>query len=106
MEAFAIKERGKGKEAEMIRVHVFIEGRVQAIFYRVWAQRQAQSLGLTGWVKNLSDGRVEAIFEGPKTKVEEMVKKCYKGSPPAEVKDVSLSWEKATGKFDDFEIIR
>lgn len=106
MEAFAIEERGKGKEAEMIRAHLFIEGRVQGIFYRNWTQQQAQSLGLTGWVGNLADGRVEAVFEGPKTKVKEMVKKCYKGPGSAGVENVNVDWEKATGKFDGFEIIR
>lgn len=90
----------------MIRAHVFIEGRVQGIFYRVWTQQQAKSLGLSGWARNLADGRVEAIFEGPKARVEEMVKKCHKGPGSAGVENVNVNWEKVTGKFDGFEIIR
>ncbi|MGB6881743.1 MAG: acylphosphatase [Microgenomates group bacterium] len=89
---------------KIIRAHIFIEGRVQGIFYRVWILRQAQHIGLTGWVKNLEDGRVEAVFEGPKSKVEKMVKECHKGPRLAGVKHIEVIWEKATGELDTFEI--
>jgi len=63
-----------------IRAHVYIQGRVQGVNYRGWTRKAAQNLGLTGWVKNLVDGRVEAVFEGPKRYVEEIIKKCRDGS--------------------------
>jgi len=91
-------------ETNIVRAHVFIEGRVQAVSYRYWTLRQAQGLQLTGWVKNLTDGRVEAVFEGPKTMVSEMIKKCKSGPMLAGVKHIDVSWEKATGEFKGFEI--
>lgn len=87
------------------RTHVFVEGRVQAVSYRYWVLRQAQALRLTGWVKNLEDGRVEAVFEGPKGKVEMMLEKCKKGSMLAKVKHIDVIWEKATEEFTSFEIM-
>ena len=93
-------------EEKAVRAHVFIEGRVQGVFYRVWTQDQAQKLGLNGWVRNLGDGKVEAVFEGSKDKVEKMVKKCYKGPRSAGTKHVDVNWEKATGEFGTFEIAK
>ena len=72
----------------MIETHVFISGLVQGVFYRAWTQRTAQSLGLSGWVKNLPDGRVEAVFVGEKDKVERMIELCYQGSPVSSVEKV------------------
>lgn len=87
-----------------IRAHLFIEGRVQGVFFRVWTRNTAESLGLTGWVKNLANGRVEAVIEGSKDKVEEMIEKCGEGSRIAKVEHLDVIWEKATGEFDTFEI--
>ncbi|OGM22208.1 acylphosphatase [Candidatus Woesebacteria bacterium RIFCSPLOWO2_01_FULL_39_21] len=87
-----------------VRAHLFIQGRVQAVSYRFWTQRSAQSLEFTGWIKNLDDGRVEAVFEGPKEKVEEMVEKCKKGPRFSNVEHIDVIWEKATGEFEEFEI--
>ncbi len=92
-------------EGKIVRAHVFIEGRVQGVFYRDWTLRQAQGLRLTGWVRNLADGRVEAVFEGPKEKIEKMIQKCRSGPMLAGVKHMDVSWEKATGEFEDFEIL-
>ena len=88
------------------RAHVFIKGAVQGVFYRVWVHTQAERLGLTGWVKNLTDGRVEAVFEGPKDKIEEIISKCKIGPSVAEVKQVDIKWEKATKEHAGFEIER
>lgn len=88
------------------RAHVFIKGRVQGVFYRVWVHTQAERLGLTGWVKNLTDGRVEAVFEGPKDKIEEIIDKCKIGSGVAGVKHIDIKWEKTTGEYTGFEIER
>lgn len=89
---------------EIVRAHIFIEGRVQGVFYRAWTRDEAEKLGFTGWVKNLVDGRVEAVFEGPKEKVKEMVKKCREGSRVAKVEHLDVIWEDATGEFEGFEI--
>ncbi|NOZ59153.1 MAG: acylphosphatase, partial [Euryarchaeota archaeon] len=65
--------------------HVFISGRVQGVFYREYTRRKAQELGVKGWVRNLPDGRVEAVFEGEDRAVDEMVRWCWEGSPYASV---------------------
>ncbi len=91
---------------KIVRAHVLIKGKVQGVFYRVWTFKQAQSLGLAGWVKNLKDKKVEAVFEGPKEKVEEMIEKCKEGPRPSNVKHLKVSWEKASGEFSSFEILR
>jgi len=93
-------------ENRTVRAHVFIEGRVQGVFYRVWTREQARKLDLVGWIRNLEDGRVEAVFEGSRNKVEEMIKKCREGPRLAGTKHIDVSWEKATGEFAGFEIIR
>jgi len=93
-------------EDKTVKAHVFIEGMVQGIFYRMWTREQAQKLGLAGWVRNLEDGRVEAVFEGPKDKIEKMVKKCHKGPQLAGIEHIDVNCEEATGEFSTFEITR
>ncbi len=88
----------------MKRVHVFISGKVQGVFYRAYTQDEAKKLGVNGWVRNLPDGRVEAVFEGVDEAVDEMVKWCYKGSPASKVEKVEVIEEPYTGEFKDFEI--
>jgi acylphosphatase len=89
-----------------VRVHVFIEGKVQGVFYRSWARDTAQRLGLTGWVKNLEDGRVEAVFEGSKGKVDEIIKQCREGSREADVAHIDVNMEDASGELVGFEVRR
>ena len=91
---------------ENIRAHVFIKGRVQGVFYRDWTAQKARALGLVGWVKNLEDGRVEAVFEGTKQKVNEVIENCREGSVLAKVEHVDALWEGATGEFSSFEIAK
>lgn len=83
--------------------HVFVKGMVQGVFYRSWTEQTARQLGLKGWVKNLPDGRVEALFEGEKSKVEKMVGLCRKGPPHAKVEDVEVKKEPCSG-FERFEV--
>lgn len=90
--------------SKIVRAHVFIEGRVQGVFYRDWTKKTADSLGINGWVINLADGRVETVFEGPKEKVEEMVERCREGSFAAKPSHIDVNWESATGEFKNFEI--
>jgi len=85
-----------------IRVHVLISGRVQGVFYRTSTRDIAEQYGLTGWVKNTSDGRVEAVFEGEETTIKDMIAWCYKGPRLAEVSDVSVDYKKFLGEFKEF----
>jgi len=87
-----------------VRAHVYISGKVQGVFFREYTRKKAQSLGIKGWVRNLRDGRVEAIFEGEKEKVEEMISWCHEGSPYSKVEKVEVKWEEYRGEFNDFEI--
>ena len=72
---------------------VRIEGRVQGVYYRAWTKRTARELGLDGWVRNCSDGAVEAVFSGPPAAVEEMLKLCAGGPPDAKVTAVTITDE-------------
>jgi acylphosphatase len=71
--------------------HVMVMGRVQGVGYRAWTGDQAILLGLQGWVRNRSDGSVEAVFAGPQDAVMQMIEMCHRGPPPANVKSVVVS---------------
>jgi acylphosphatase len=86
------------------RYHVWLSGRVQGVFFRANTWKQAHSLGLSGWVRNLPDGRVELVFEGKKLAAETMLNWSRTGSLPSRVDSVEVVEETATGEFDDFEI--
>ncbi|HDD46355.1 MAG TPA: acylphosphatase, partial [Candidatus Aenigmarchaeota archaeon] len=73
---------------ERVRAHVFISGDVQGVGFRSFVYNNALSLGVKGFVRNLNDGRVEAVFEGEKSKVERMIDLCRKGPLLAWVRDV------------------
>ena len=79
------------------RAHVFVSGIVQGVGYRFTTVEQANQLGLSGWVCNLPDDRVEAVFEGTKAGVEEMIRWCHKGPPAAVVKNVAVEYEEPEG---------
>ena len=74
--------------ATTITVHAIVSGRVQGVWYRAWTQKTAQALGLSGWVRNCSDGTVEALFSGPDDRVDDMLRQCRKGPMLARVDDV------------------
>jgi acylphosphatase len=92
-------------KADRRRAHVFVSGRVQGVFYRANTRETARENGVDGWVKNLEDGRVEAVFEGPEDAVEEMVEWCHTGSPAADVEGVDIEYEDPQGE-DGFRIER
>ena len=85
------------------RVHVSVSGTVQGVYYRATTRDTARDLGVDGWVTNLADGRVEAVFEGADTDVEAMVEWCHEGSPAADVDDVEVTYEEPQG-LEGFEI--
>ena len=88
------------------RVHVFISGKVQGVFFRSSTKDRADELNLTGWVRNLADGRVEAVFEGEEGNVEKMAQWCRKGPEYARVNDVEVISEQYKGEFKEFALRR
>lgn len=89
----------------MKRYHVLISGRVQGVFFRANARRKACLLGLTGWVRNLPDSCVEAVFEGEEVAAEAMREWCRTGTLPARVDRLEVKEESPTGEFTDFRIV-
>ena len=88
----------------MKRAHVFISGHVQGVFYRSNTRKRSLELGLTGWVRNLRDGRVEAIFEGEESEIQKALEWCHRGPSYASVERVEIFWEEPTGEFQTFSI--
>lgn len=88
----------------MVRAHLHISGIVQGVGYRWHARREAQGLGLTGWVRNLDDGRVEAVLQGAREQVERMIKWCYRGPEEARVSDIEVAYEEPDSEFTDFGV--
>ena len=87
-----------------VRAHVFVTGKVQGVYYRQKTMETARSLGVTGWVRNLPDGRVEAVLEGAESGVKCVIEWCEIGPPKAQVENVDTKFESYTGKFSDFTI--
>lgn len=90
----------------MVRVHILVQGSVQGVFFRQTMRDVAERLGATGWVKNLPDGRVEAVAEGEKGKIEELISWCRKGPPMSKVSKVDATFEPYTGEYSVYKIIR
>lgn len=88
---------------DRVRAHAFVSGTVQGVYYRATTRETAREVGVDGWVRNLDDGRVEAVFEGDRASVEEMVDFCHEGSPAATVLDVEVDYEEPRD-LDGFEI--
>ena len=83
---------------DQTRAHAFVSGRVQGVFFRAETSRLARSRGVAGWVRNLPDGRVEAVFEGPRPAVESMVEWMRVGPRGAAVSSVEVGWEGPRGE--------
>lgn len=92
------------KSKTMKRVHIFVSGTVQGVCYRAETWRYARNLNLNGWVKNLRDGRVEAVFEGETDIVNEMIEWCKKGPVLASVTGIEVIEEPYLGNYKDFSI--
>ncbi|QZA88586.1 acylphosphatase [Salinarchaeum sp. IM2453] len=88
---------------DRVRAHVFVSGKVQGVYFRATTRDTAQNQSVDGWVKNLDDGRVEAVFEGSSDDVDTMIDFCHEGSQAARVDDVSVTYEEPEG-LDGFEI--
>jgi acylphosphatase len=86
------------------RAHVYISGQVQGVFFRSTTREHADRLGVEGWIRNTRDGRVEAVLEGNREKIGELLNFCHRGPPGASVTDVEVEWEEPTGEFSGFEV--
>lgn len=92
------------KQSKYLRAHAVIHGLVQGVWFRASTREEANRIGVNGWVRNLPDGSVEALFEGEKKKVEEIVGWCHRGPSGAQVSRVEISWEPYQGEFRHFDI--
>lgn len=86
------------------RVHIWVNGRVQGVYFRFATQGEALKHDVTGWVRNTPDGRVEAVFEGDEAAVHQMIAFCHKGPPYARVHRVDVIPETYQGEFKRFEV--
>jgi len=93
-------------DTQNVRAHVIVTGRVQGVAFRADARWAAERSGVTGWVRNRSDGSVEAVVEGGRGAVERMLAWFRRGSALARVDDVALTWEPYTGEFREFRVTR
>jgi acylphosphatase len=89
---------------EKVRAHLTISGRVQGVCYRMETKFAADRIGVFGWVRNKRDGRVEAILEGGRRQVEELIEWCRTGPPAARVHDVEIDWEPYRSAYQSFEV--
>ena len=88
------------------RVHVFVSGKVQGVFFRSSTKDMAKKLCLSGWVRNLDDGRVEAVFEGEEEAIEKMLEWCQAGPEYAKVTGIEVVAEHYKGEFNEFKLWR
>lgn len=88
----------------LVKAHILVSGVVQGVYYRWFAQTKAKGYRLTGWAKNLPDGRVEVVCEGEKGLILDFIKELKIGPPAAHVTSVNIDWQEYTGEFEDFKI--
>jgi acylphosphatase len=91
---------------EIRRASLRIKGRVQGVFFRESARREAERLGVHGFVRNLPDGDVEAVAEGPREALEQFVTWCHKGPPAARVEHVTVTEQPPTQQLSRFTVER
>jgi acylphosphatase len=88
---------------EIVRAHLYISGIVQGVFFRANTENVARSLSLAGWVRNLPDGRVEVVAEGPQDRMNQFIEWCHRGPPAASVERVEIEWETPTRELETFK---
>lgn len=87
-----------------MQAHIIITGFVQGVGYRKFVRHQARNLGLTGWVRNIPSGEVEALIVGDETTINKLLKSCKKGPFLSQVDNMHVEWEEIGEKFDEFVI--
>ena len=90
----------------MIKAHLLIQGRVQGVGFRANARRKANRLNVRGWIRNLRNGDVELLIEGPEVEVDRLIVWCHRGPTSAYVSKVRVEKSKATHEFDGFAVKR
>ena len=88
-----------------VKAHVIVSGMVQGVYFRLKTRNKATQHGVTGWVRNLPNGKVEAVFEGEKADVVHLINFCRKGPAGARVQDLNIKCEEYKGDFRDFKVI-
>lgn len=88
------------------RVHIFVSGKVQGVYYRQNTAQKAQEYGISGWVRNLSDGRVESIMEGDEVNISQILTWCKQGPVDADVSEVEIINEEYKNEFTSFDIVK
>ncbi len=89
----------------MDRIHVFVFGHVQGVFFRAGVQKEAKRLGVVGWARNLEDESVEILAEGECEALEELLMWCYRGPKDAKVKELEYNWLEAQGDMGEFSVL-
>jgi acylphosphatase len=100
----AARSRGAGGGMTLKRLVIVVSGRVQGVWFRASTREEATRLGLQGWVRNLPDGRVEALFEGEEHPLRQMLEWCRSGPPGARVDEANPRWGTATNEYEGFSI--
>ncbi len=93
-------------ETGQVRLHAIVEGLVQGVGFRMFVLEQANSLGLTGWVRNLPDSSVEITVEGQRSRIEQLLFRIETGPRGAYINNIKKEWGEAKGEFLTFEIRR
>ncbi|MBI5328500.1 MAG: acylphosphatase [Deltaproteobacteria bacterium] len=88
------------------RAHLTIEGLVQGVFFRANTRETAERHNVNGWVRNMSDGTVEAVLEGEEESVKKLIEWCHNGPPGAVVKNVNIEWQAYKNEFKNFTVMR
>lgn len=96
--------KSKNKSAEHVRLHAVVSGIVQGVNFRYYTNRQAEALGVAGWVANRWDGSVEIVAEGTRPAAQSLLDWLHHGPPSATVMGVEVTWEKATGEYTSFRV--
>ncbi len=104
--ARAVSDKREQNKGPYRRVHLLVGGRVQGVFFRESTKERARELQVTGWVRNLADGRVEVVAEGPESWLNEFVRYCERGPSNARVTTVQVDWDDFIGEFEDFSVLR
>jgi acylphosphatase len=91
---------------DVVRAHLYVSGIVQGVFFRAHTTNVGRSLGLSGWVKNLIDGRVEIVAEGARQRIDKLISWCQKGPPAAKVEGVEVVYERPLGDMTEFRTLR
>ena len=92
------------EDNEILRVHVWVKGRVQAVGYRAFVQQNAVQIGVNGWVRNVGYNTVEAVAEGAKEQIDNFLRMVKRGPSISRVEEAREKWEKATGEFRSFRV--